>query len=513
MDDSSSLGRGDIQRRAVQGVSWTLIHTVVSIPVAFIGTLIVARVLGVVDFGRLAYLTTVMEIVTAVLTAGLGTALVQFGARRHATSRYGEVEHLLAISQGFRLVFFAPLLVIAMLFVVDVPTPLMVIAIFFGVLLPGYLGEASSGLAIENKTASDAKIAMVSNLVIQVAVVVTVLIMRQADAVWATRIAAAGLATGLALIPLRASYRRAVLRPKLPRRFPTGFWRFAIPTGLSLLIAQLVISRTEVVLLEALSTPAAVGIYALAFGVAGNVFAPARAFTGPLIPALSSLSETTDRATMGRAFARTLRASSTVSSLLIAVGIPAIAVLVPVLYGSDFSGAALPVVVLGCAGGIAVASTPVMAFTLARQSARHLLVVNIVALIVNVSAAFLLIPPLGIWGAVLANIAGVLTRMVVLLAGEARALDIRKSAVLRMLTPVACGIAAAWVSWGVAVLTPLPAIADACVCGAVGLVAVLALLRLCRTGIDAHDAHVIVDGVPRLLAPIARPFIALVTRR
>lgn len=513
MDENTPINRGDIQRRAVQGVSWTLIHTVVSIPVAFIGTLIVARVLGVVDFGRLAYLTTLMEIVGAVLSAGLGTALVQFGARRHSTSRYGEVEHLLAISQGFRLIIFAPLLIIAVVLVVDVPPPLMLIAIVFGILLPNYFGEASSGLAIENKTAADAKLAMVSNLVTQAAVVAAVLIVGQADAVWATRIAAAGLAAVLALIPLRASYRRAVLRPKLPRRFPTGFWSFAIPTGVSLLVAQLVMSRTEVVILEAMSAPEAVGVFALAFGVAGNVFAPARAFTGPLIPALSSLSETTDSTTMGRAFARTLRASSTVSGILIAGGIPAIAVLVPVLYGTDFAGAALPVVVLGCAGGIAVASTPVMAFTLARLSARHLLVVNVVALVVNVAAALLLIPPLGVWGAVFANIAGVLTRMVILLEGEARALKIHLSTVLRMLMPVACGIAAAWLSWGVAVLAQLPAVVEAFICGIVGVGVVVILLRVFGTGIDPGDARAILDGMPRALVPVARPLIALLTRR
>lgn len=513
MDDSRSIDRGDIQRRAVQGVSWTLIHTVVSIPVAFLGTLIVARVLGVVDFGRLAFLTTVMEIVTAVLSVGLGTALVQYGARRHATARHSEVEHLLSISQGFRLIIFAPLLILAVLLVVDVPTPLMVIAIVFGVLLPNYFGEASAGLAIENKTAADAKIAMVTNLAVQAAVVVAVLIMKQADAVWATRIAAGGLAVALALVPLRSSYRRAVLRPKLPRGFPPGFWKFAIPTGISLLVAQLVMSRTEVLLLEMLSTPEAVGIFALAFGVAGNVFAPARAFTGPLIPALSSLSETTDRAIMARAFARTLRASSTVSGLLIAGGIPAIAMLVPLLYGAEFSGAALPVMVLGCAGGVAVASTPVMAFTLARLSARHLLVVNIVALIANVGSAFLLIPPLGVWGAVLANIIGVITRMAILLAGEARALGISDAVVGRMLTPVVCGIASAWAAWGAAVIVEWPALVEALLCGAVGLAVVIGLVRLFRTGIDVQDAAAILDGMPRPLVPVARPLIVLLTRR
>lgn len=513
VDESNSLDRSDIQRRAVQGAGWTLIHTVVSIPVAFVVNLVVARVLGVIDYGRLAYLSTIMDIVGAILSVGLGTALVQYGARRHATRKYSEVEHLLSISQGFRLYFVAPVLTIVVLLLVDVPPVLMVVAIVFGVILPNTFGGASAGLSIENKTASDARYAMLDNLITQGAVVTAVLIAGQADVVWSARIAASGIAAALFLIPLLPRYRRAVIRPKWPRGFPKGFWRFAIPTGISMLIAQLVVTRTEVLFLDVLSTPAEVGIFALAFGVASNVFAPAQSITGPLIPALSSLTETTDRQTMARAFLRTIRASSTVSALLIAGGIPAIAALVPLLYGHEFSSATLPVLVLGCTGGVAVASTPVIAFTLARLSARRLLSVNLISLAVNVILAVTLIPGLGVWGAVIANAGGVLVRMAILLDGEARALALPLRSILALLTPVAVGIASAWLAWGAATLTDLPGLVEAVLCGVIGLTAVLVLLRLFSSGLEMADAQAILHAAPRGTRTVLRLLLSFVTRR
>src|SRR6478672_8368893 len=102
-DPAAPSSKVDLQDRAIRGVSWTLVHTVVSLPLAFVANLVTARVLGVSDYGRLAFLMTFMDVVGGIVSLGLGIGLLQFGARAHAAGRFGEVQHLLSVSQGFRL--------------------------------------------------------------------------------------------------------------------------------------------------------------------------------------------------------------------------------------------------------------------------------------------------------------------------------------------------------------------------------------------------------------------------
>ena len=45
----ASLSRRELQDRAIKGSMWTVIHTLVSIPLAFIVNVIIARGLGVVE--------------------------------------------------------------------------------------------------------------------------------------------------------------------------------------------------------------------------------------------------------------------------------------------------------------------------------------------------------------------------------------------------------------------------------------------------------------------------------
>ncbi len=144
----------------------------------------------------------------------------------------------------------APVLTLLVLLLIDVPWLLLAVAVAFGVWVPAFLDGAPITLFIENKTATGAKITMVSSLAVQVGVVAAVLWIGTADSVWAARIIIAALGIGLALPAIAPRYRRAVLRPRLPRHFPPGFWRFAIPTGVAGLIGSLVVSRTEVLFLQ-----------------------------------------------------------------------------------------------------------------------------------------------------------------------------------------------------------------------------------------------------------------------
>ena len=506
------MSREGLQESAVRGAVWTVIHTFIAIPVAFLVNLLLARVLGAADYGRLAFLTALMEVVSRMLTAGFGSGVIQFGAKAHAAGRTDAVSRLLSQSQGFRLLVVMPVLSVVVLLFADVPTSAMVIAVVFGIVLPAALDGAVACLTIENKTADGAKIALVTSLLTQVAVVVVVLLARTPDAVWTTRLVVTGAAVALCLVPITAAYRAAVLRPALPTGLPAGFWRYALPVGLASVIGGLVMSRSEIFFMNWLAAPAAVGVFALAFGLAGHVFAPAQAFVGPLVPAISGLREV-DEAAVRPAFRRVLRGGATVVGLVQAVGVVPLAILVPVLYGPDFAEAGPVVVALGVAAGFVTVGSPVVAFVSARLSAGEMLRATSVALLLDVVLALTLIPPLGVWGAVVANVGGSLTSLVLLTRSELRGLGIGTGLATRDALPSVVGavLAAALMVAGSALPGSewLRAVATALLGGA----AYVVVLRLTRSGLTRPDADAIIRGLPGPARRIGPPVLRLLAAR
>lgn len=512
-EDAGRAARsGQLQDRAVTGAAWTLLHTVIAIPIAFLVNLLLARTLAPEGYGRLAFLTTLIGIAGNVVALGLTSAMVQFGAKAHARGDEAQVRRVLSSGQGFRLLLVAPVLTVLVVWLVDVPVTVLVLAVVFGVWLPAAFDGAPIALFIENKTAAGAKIAMVSNLVVQAGVVATVVWVGTADSVWAVRVVLTAGGIALALVAISPAYRRAVLRPTMPTGFPSGFWKFALPTGAASLIAELALSRTEVVYLTWLSTPSAVGLYALAFGVAAHIFAPAHALTGPLLPAVSGLREV-DPDRVGEAFARALRATATIVALLTTAALPALTVLVPVLYGDEFADAAPAVLILGVVGGFTVLTGPVSTFALARLSARTMLMASMAALVVNLGLALTLIPTVGLWGAVVANAGSSLTQFGVLVGSERRDLSLPIRQVATILVPVLTGCFATVAGWGLVGALGLAGIIGAAVASSGALVLLVAAFRLTGSGLESGDAAAIMRVAPPALRRPVEFALGMVTAR
>lgn len=507
-----STGGGRLQDAAVRGALWTMVHTVVALPIAFMVNLLLARALAPAGYGRLAFLTTLIALAGSVLALGLTSAMIQFGAKAHARGDIDGVRRILSSSQGFRLLVVAPVLTVLVLLLVDVPLLFLALAVVFGVWLPAALDGAPIALFIENKTAAGARIAMASNLIVQAGVVITVLWLGTADAVWASRVVLTAAGIAVALIAVSPSYRAAVLHPTLPNRFPPGFWRFAVPTGAASLIGQLALSRTEVLYLTWLATPEAVGLYALAFGVAGHVFAPAQSLTGPLLPAVASLREV-DPDKVADAFARALRVTSTVVAMMTAAALPALATLIPLLYGHEFTAASPAVLALGLIGGVTVLTGPVSTFVLARLSGRTMLRANVAALAINLVVALGTIPFIGLWGAVAANVSAALTQFLVLARSEIKDLHMPARELLLNTSPMVTGGCAALAGWALAVSgLGLTGVAGATVAAATALVLLGVALRLTRAGLEAADAQAIARVVPTRLSGGVAFILRLVTR-
>ena len=505
------LSRAELQDRAVQGALWTLLHTLLGVPIAFVVNIVIARVLGVVDYGRLAYLSTIMDVVGGIISLGIGTGLIQFASKAHAAGRTHEVVGLLRKTQGFRVLVTGPILSVVVLVIANVDPWLVAAALLFGIAIPSFFGGAPACFAVENKTATGAQNAMVINIVTQALVLLAALALGTADAIWVTRLAMGGIAVAVAMFFIAPAYRRAIIRPTLPLGFPAGFWRFALPAGFAGVLASLVTSRTEVLALTWLNQPAAVGVFALAFGLVGHLLGPAQSLLGPLVPAVSGLHEV-DPDAVGRAFARTLRASSTIVAILTAAALPALAFLVPLIYGAEFEEVPPVLLALGIAGGLMVVAGPAQAFLQARLRGGRLLVINIIALVVNVLLMVLFIPPFGVWGAVVANVGASATQVGMLVIGEVRAIGLSWSRALASGLPTVLGAAVSVSVWMAVGALGLAHLLAAFAAGVLGLVGVTLLLWVTRSGLSAGDTAAISRVLPGWLARLASPWLALCTR-
>lgn len=471
-----------------------MIHTLVSVPIAFIVNIIVARILGVVDYGRMAYLTTIMQVAVGLISMGVGVGELQFGAKAHAAGDTGQVQRILSKSQGFRLLVQAPVITAVVLLVAHVDPWLALVAIAFGVWVPAMLDGAATCLGIENKTAAGAKNAMVINVLTQIAVLAAAFAVGTADSVWAARLAMGGLTATFALLWIAPHYRRAALRPSLPVGFPEGFWRFAIPAGLAAAVSNLVVSRTEVLGLSWLGEPVGAGIFALAFGLAGHLFSPAQALIGPLVPAISGLSAI-DAGSLKSAFYRTMRGTSTVISLMVAVGMPVLAILIPVIYGAEYTASSPVFMALGLGGAVMVLAGPVSAFVHARLSGWKLLRVSLLALALDVALMVALIPLWGVWGAVAANLAAALSRLAMLLRLELASLGVSWRTLLASVAPLQIGMLASLVAWLAASRIQNPWLATA-VAGVLGLLLLGVGVRAARSGLTEGDVVAVARALP-----------------
>lgn len=416
------LSGGELQRRAISGSIWTAIAAIVSVPLAFLCNAVVARLLGPSEYGKLAFLTLALGVVVMISNLGVSDGVIQWGAAAEARGNRKAADKLLRKSLGYHVIIQLPILMLAV-FVLAWDFPLWVkAALVVSVAVPAAFGSSSLAISIENKTAAGARLVMGTNVILQISLVSAAVITHSAPAVWATRAVASSCLMPLNLILLDKRRRRVVVRLAPPRQFPPGFWRYSTQICLASVLGVLVFSRSEIFLLQALASPEALGLFALAFGIAAQITAPVDALLGPLIPSVAGLLSSA-AASATRAVERAMRFAALLSGGIVALALPPLYFLLPLIYGSEYRSAAALVVPLVAASCLQSCVSPVIAFLNARRRSGLIVRVYGIALVVGIAVAVAVIPPLGVWGAVISNVAGQVTAIVMLGTAEAREHD------------------------------------------------------------------------------------------
>jgi O-antigen/teichoic acid export membrane protein len=511
--DQAPLAASELQRRAIAGSVWTVLHLIVSLPLAFVANAVVARSLGVTNYGHLAFLTAAFSLAISLANFGFNTALIQRGSRAEAGGRRNEADELLRRNLGFQLIIEFPILVVVAAALTRGDPWWVVGALGTGVVLTCLLSGAALSITIENRTAGAAKMAMLGTLFVQGATVLAALTTGSASAIWATRTLVSASVAGLAFLLLDPARRATVLKPRPPLGLGKTFWRYAILSWASGMVALLVFSRSEIFLLKAFHQPEALGLFALAFGLSYQVTAPADALLHPLLPAVAGvLSAWPDRAL--RAFERSTRVSALVCGAIAASLAPALVFAIPLIYGSEFRSAAWFFFPLALVSAFQSVNNPVTAFVNARQRGGLILKANLAALAVDIGIAVALIPDFGAWGAVAANGAGQLVTLGWLAIAEPLASSQGFERLLKLYRPFLVGVLASTVALGAgAALQSLSALLATFVAGFLGFGLYITLIRLFRSGLTTQDRDVLIDAmsmrvrphIARLLRPITTP--------
>lgn len=509
----SGLDRRRVGHGLISGTAWTAVHVLVSVPIAFGVNVVVARSLGVVDYGRLAVLTMVVAVATTAASLGVGSALMQFVTKAAESGRADQVTRLVSGAQGYNLFVAAPVVTIAVALLVDVPWPFLVLAVAFGIFGPALLQVGPILLATQHRSDRAAQLAIVSNLVIQLAVLIAVLVHPSAGTVWAVRVAAAGTLMVLPFLALSRTLRRAALRPKTPWSLPRAFWVFAVPTGVATLVSQLVTDRVQVFFLQWLGDTVAVGLFALAFGLAAQVLAPVQAAVGPLLPAFAALRvRGVDHARTG--LLRVTTVAAVITGAVLSSGVPLLAGLIPWIYGHEYAPSSDYFVLMAASAGVVVVGSGAYASLMARLRGGTYLYINLVALVTMAGIAVAVIPAMGAWGAVASMVGGTFVRAVMMVVVEARHLATSAGTMASAFAPVALAILCVLLAWfGLGRLLAAPDWALAGITAASSFVVFVAVLRVAGVGLAAADRDALVDVLPSPARPWARRCVGLLTAR
>ena len=475
-----------------------------ALPLAIGVSVVLARTLGPEGFARFALLSFLVPLVFTISDLGVSQAAMREASRAYAAGDLATTRALLGKILGWNLLRFPVLCALTLVLVDGSATTSAALAAYLLIAL----GSAGVNLSLnaENRVAVLAKVAFVQAIAAAAVSIAAAVAGASPETIFALSLASGAVATPLWLLAASPHLRRAALVPRLPRGLGAGFWRYGVSALAVSLLTLLVFSRSEVVLLDLFEEQQALAVFALAYGLAQRLTTPVDTLLGPLVPALAALDAAhPDRLRAG--FQRALRLAATAVAFLAASAVAGMVFLAPFLFGSEYEDVGLAFAALAGISLFQSAAQPYTALVYAVGRPQIALRALAAALVVDVAVAVALIPPLGLWGAVIANAAGALVAIVLAARAVAGKGSVRLAGIAapRLLFITA---AAAASSTGAGLLaSPLHALAATAAAVLVGTATFVVGARLAGGLVTGGDARVVAEALPR---PLARAFALLV---
>ncbi len=396
--------------RLARGAVSAFIVNMAGTGLAFLSQLVLARVLGASGYGIYAYVTAWVIVLALCATLGFHTAMLRFvsvyraceewpllrGVLRYAARRVGVAGVVIGVAAAAVVVALGDRLApeLARTFLVGCAmVPLLALLQMQAAVVRGF-GGVISALAPQTLVRHAVLLPMITIWGLALALPI------------APQGAMAGMllatAVGLGVV----SWRRRRLRPAELRRATVAYqaqeWRRTASTFLVMAAIGALLARTDLLILGALSDPAAVGVYAVAARTADLVAFALAAINTMFIPNVAAMHARGDRRGLQSLVTTTARWSA-LSALTIALPLFVLAGFILSFFGAAFTSGSLALRILLLGQLVNAATGSVGSMLTMTGHERHAAVVMAVAAIVQIGLSVILIPRFGIEGAAIAS--------------------------------------------------------------------------------------------------------------
>lgn len=393
------MGHGPDARRFRADVAGTVVAKFVALGATAIQTVLTARFLGPEGRGVVAVVVLISSTAALLLGSGLTGSTIF-----HVASRRSEPREAAGLSVAFVFVACGLSLLVALVLrslgLLDnifpgIPTALVALGVA-GVPVIVLNNQLRSILQGMNRIRAANVVAVAEPIatVVLTGSVLAVIGARPA-AVAAAILTAAALGAGIAMHRLRLP--AAAYRPSLPKGKMRSLWQYGRRAHLANTL-QFLNYRLDVLIVNALLGPVAVGLYTISTRLAELLWQVPDAMSFVLLPRSSARGQVVDTAT-ARAYKVTLLATVGSAILLAAAGQD----LIRILFGSEFSASYLPMLLL-LPGAILLGQAKVLSSSIAGRGFPHYnSYIAGAGLVVTVILDITLIPRIGIAGAAVAT--------------------------------------------------------------------------------------------------------------
>jgi len=388
----------------VRNTFWYGVVTAIGLVAGLLMSVVLARGLGPARMGDYSYLLWLMRTITAVATLGYALATVRYTAEALAQDdrpRAGALLRLFIRLQATTTAIVAVLLapVVWLLAPLDLRWPLLVfLASLFPSTLEAIYAHGAYGAQRYDLTTRVSTIKMALQFL-----ATTMAVALGGDIL---SIVVAGV-FGTAISCMLQRQRALALYPErsvpLPRAVLGELRGYLLPLSIVALLDTVVWDRSEVLFLRLYATSEQIAFYSVAFGLASRAVVLPQVVVGALLPALAALHGRGDQAEFRHVYREAIRGVALIGAPMAAVLAAVAPGLVTLLYGEAYRSVALllaPLLIVSLVGVMRQVAWSALRAVGDRRWALH---ATWISAVLNIASAALLIPWLGVWGAVIAN--------------------------------------------------------------------------------------------------------------
>ena len=389
----------------------TVSHTLLGLSSVVAGvfvSVVTARLLGPVEFGDYSTIIWITGAVGVVGTLGLGPTLAKYIAELGSEPGRARASRLTLTSWTVSLAATGALVGLAVSFVqISMTEPARTYGtLFLFALVPASVQTISTGVLAGLRRYDYLALVAVASATGSITFIYLLLSLGYGlTGLAAYAFAASTVFAVVAYVIVRRNLatgdQSSVVDPDLQRRFI----RYAVSSMAILALNAVVWERSDVLFLQLFRYDAEAGLFSAAFGITKRtVFFIPGLFMGVLLPSMSYLFGRRELSKLARLLTASTRILIAIGVLLVALVVPLAQPLVLILYGEAYMGAVLPVQILAISSFSAVVAGASSSAILALDKPHH-----VVALLSGMAGAsvlcdVVLIPPLGLMGAAIANL-------------------------------------------------------------------------------------------------------------